>query len=120
MKTILLVDDDKLNLNLALRILSKEYKVMPAPSGKVALDIVSKKEMDLILLDVLMPEMDGFETLKEMKNIKGDALAPVVFLTADETEETKQKGIELGAKGFLKKPLETAKLLQAVSDALSE
>ena len=67
MKTILVADDDKLNLNNAMKILTPVYKVIPVPSGKMALNYLSKNIPDLILLDVLMPEMDGFEVMRQIR-----------------------------------------------------
>lgn len=114
MKTVLVVDDDKMNLNYALSILSPVYKVVPVPSGKVALNYLGKATPDLILLDVLMPEMDGMEVLREIK--KNDAWAdiPVVFLTADTRESVQEEGLVLGAAGFMKKPFEAAQMLAGV------
>ena len=67
MKTILVVDDDKMNLNNALKILSPTYKVVPVPGGKVALNYLQKGKPDLILLDVLMPDMDGFAVMEQLR-----------------------------------------------------
>ena len=67
MKTILVVDDDKLNLNNAMKILSPAYKVIPVPSGKMALNYLTKNVPDLILLDILMPDMDGFEVMRQIR-----------------------------------------------------
>ena len=67
MKTILVVDDDKMNLNNALKILSPTYKVVPVPGGKVALNYLQKGKPDLILLDVLMPDMDGFAVMEQLQ-----------------------------------------------------
>ena len=95
MKTILVVDDDKLNLNNAMEILTPVYKVIPVPSGKMALNYLSKNIPDLILLDVLMPEMDGFEVMQQIRANGEWADIPVIFLTADVSPETCEKAARL-------------------------
>ena len=104
---VIVVDDDMVNLNVAGRILSKEgIRVTALKSGQSLLDYLSEKEKpDLILLDLKMPEMDGFETyekIREMEGEKGDV--PVIFLTADENRESEAKGLSMGAMDFIKKP----------------
>lgn len=120
MKTVLVVDDDKMNLNNALSILSPAYKVVPVPSGKVALNFLKKTIPDLILLDVLMPEMDGMEVLREIKKNSEWAKIPVVFLTADTRESVQQDGLALGAAGFMKKPFEAAQMLAEVEELIGK
>ena len=120
MKTILVVDDDKLNLNNALKILSPTYKVIPVPSGKMALNYLSKNIPDLILLDVLMPEMDGFEVMREIRTHEEWIEIPVVFLTADVSPETCEKGGALGASGFMAKPLEASRMISGVEAVIGK
>lgn len=120
MKTILVVDDDKLNLNNALKILSPAYKVVPVPAGKVALNYLTKGVPDLILLDVLMPGMDGFEVMREIKANPDWASIPVIFLTADDRPETRTEGEALGAVGFMGKPLEAGVMLSGVEAVIGK
>lgn len=104
---VMVVDDDVVNLKMAGHILSKqEMRVSAVKSGKALLDFLEEHDMpDLILLDIMMPEMDGFETLQKLHAIKGrQECAPVIFLTADENEESETKGLSLGAMDFIKKP----------------
>ena len=107
---VLVVDDDIVNLKMAGRILSsKGMKVTALKSGRALLDFIAKLATDVVpdicLLDVKMPVMDGFETLKELrKQEKSDEQLPVIFLTADDTEESETKGLSLGAMDFIKKP----------------
>ena len=115
MKTILVVDDEKMNLNNALKILSPSYKVIPVVSGKVALNYLQKGKPDLILLDVLMPDMNGFRLMELLQENPDYADIPVIFLTADEREEVKNKGLELGAKGFMGKPLVAEEMLAKIA-----
>ncbi|MCR4605516.1 MAG: response regulator [Eubacterium sp.] len=106
---VIVVDDDVTNLNMAGHILSKaNMRVTALKSGKALLDYVQDKQPDLILLDIMMPEMDGFETLKTLRDREKEAgiedVIPVIFLTADENEESETKGLSLGAMDFIKKP----------------
>ena len=113
MKTILVVDDDKMNLNNALKILSPTYKVVPVPGGKVALNYLQKGKPD-----VLMPDMDGFAVMEQLQANPDYADIPVIFLTADEREEVKNKGLALGAKGFMGKPLVAEEMLAGIAAVL--
>ena len=106
---VIVVDDDVTNLKMAGHILSKgNMRVTALKSGQALLDYIEENgKPDLILLDIMMPEMDGFQTLENLRNKeKGscDDPVPVIFLTADENEETETKGLSLGAMDFIKKP----------------
>jgi putative two-component system response regulator len=120
MKTILVVDDDKLNLNNAMKILSPTYKVVPVPSGKMALNYLNKNIPDLVLLDVMMPEMDGFEVMREIRARDEWADIPVIFLTADVSPQTCEKGGALGASGFMAKPLEAVRMISGVAAVIGK
>ena len=120
MKTILVVDDDKLNLNNAMKILSPAYKVIPVPSGKTALNYLSKNIPDLILLDILMPEMDGFEVMREIRANADWTDIPVIFLTAEVGPETGEKGGARGAAGFMAKPLEKERMISGVEAVIGK
>ncbi len=101
---IVVVDDDVTNLKLAGLILSKaNMRVTALRSGRALLDFVKDNHPDLILLDIKMPDMDGFEALKELRS-GGRGDIPVVFLTADESEEIETTCLKLGAMDFIKKP----------------
>lgn len=104
---MIVVDDDVANLKMAGHILSKNnMRVTALKSGQALLDYVKENgNPDLILLDIMMPEMDGFETLEKLRESEhGKELVPVIFLTADENEESETKGLSLGAMDFIKKP----------------
>ena len=103
---VVVVDDDVTNLRMAGMILSRQHmRVTALKSGRALLDYVRDNRPDLILLDVRMPEMDGFETLRRLRQETsfGQEI-PVIFLTADENSESETKGLELGAMDFIKKP----------------
>ncbi len=103
---VIVVDDDESNLKMAGHILSKAHmRVTAMKSGQALLDYIRDKEVpDLILLDIKMPGMDGFETLDALRKLEKGKIVPVIFLTADEKEGTEVKGLSLGAMDFIKKP----------------
>ena len=104
---VIVVDDDVTNLKMAGHILSKKgMRVSALKSGQALLDFISTNDApDLILLDINMPGMDGFETLTKLRvQESGKDEIPVIFLTADENEETEMTGLSLGAMDFIKKP----------------
>ena len=103
---VIIVDDDETNIKMAGRILSKAgMRVTAMKSGESLIKYVEEKEIpDLILLDIKMPGMDGFETLSKVRQIKRAKDVPVIFLTADENDQTEAKGLAAGAMDFIKKP----------------
>ncbi|MBE5871725.1 MAG: response regulator [Lachnospiraceae bacterium] len=104
---VIVVDDDITNLKMAGHILSKAgLRVTALKSGQALLNFVVEKGMpDLVLLDIKMPGMDGFETLQKLRRLEaGKEVVPVIFLTADDNEESEMKGLSLGASDFIKKP----------------
>lgn len=112
---ILVVDDDTSNLRMASRILSAEkMRVSCLKAGEDALAFLQDNRPDLILLDVHMPGMDGFETLASIRSDHETADIPVIFLTADDDSNTETRGLEAGAKDFIKKPFVPEVLLLRV------
>ena len=103
---VVVVDDDVANLKMAGTILSRQHmRVTALRSGKALLDYVGENRPDLILLDIRMPDMDGFETLRRLKSGSSPARdIPVIFLSADENNESETKGLALGAVDFIRKP----------------
>ena len=103
-KVILVVDDTVINLTYASEVLDHMYKVIPAKSGLKALELLEKITPDLILLDIEMPQMDGYETIKKIKDNPKNANIPVIFLTAHSDKENELTGFKLGAVDFITKP----------------
>ncbi|MBT6611552.1 MAG: sigma-54-dependent Fis family transcriptional regulator, partial [Deltaproteobacteria bacterium] len=102
---ILIVDDNKENREiLSLLIGKKGYQTIVAASGKEALEIVSTRPPDLILLDIMMPEMDGFETCHRLKMMEGVAQIPVIFVTALARDKNIEKAFEAGGSDYITKP----------------
>ena len=112
-KRMLVVDDDNMNLARTKTILSKEYDVLLAESGIQALETLKYMKVDMVLLDIDMPEMDGLETFERMKGIASEI--PVFFLTASGLEEDVISAIKLGAVNYLKKPFRPQELLKRVA-----
>jgi putative two-component system response regulator len=109
---VLIVDDTPLNLKLLEATLrTQKYEVIQADSGMMALDILNKIDVDLILLDVMMPEMDGFETCRRIKGLGKTRLIPVILITGLNDHESKVKGIEAGADDFITKPPNLSELI---------
>ncbi len=105
-KTILIVDDDRMNLVTAQQFLTDEYKVVGVNSGKQAFKFLEKYTPDLILLDIFMPEIGGFEVMKVIQSDPKLKKIPVIFLTADRKAETEAQCFAVGAYDFISKPFE--------------
>ena len=112
-KRILVVDDDSMNLARTQIILGKEYDVLTAESGMDALMRLRDTKVDMVLLDIDMPEMNGIETFERMKGFAPEI--PVIFLTASGLEEDVVSAIKLGAVNYLKKPYHPQELLKRIS-----
>ncbi|MBO5153831.1 MAG: response regulator [Eubacterium sp.] len=112
---ILVVDDDAANLRMASHILTAEgMRVSCLKSGEDALRFLQENRPDLILLDIHMPGMDGFETIAAVRGNEKTADIPVIFLTADDDSETETQGLKAGAMDFIKKPFVPEVLLLRV------
>ena len=105
MKTLLVVDDSRLILETAKYVLGSEYRVVPFMAGQEALTYLKSGECDIILLDINMPEMDGFELLARIREIERCRSIPVVFLTSDSDAETETRCFREGAADFIAKPI---------------
>lgn len=103
--TVLIVDDTPDNLTLLSNLLKDKYATKVATSGATALQIVASSKVDLILLDIMMPEMDGIETCRRLKADPAGAFIPVLFLTAKSLQEDEALGRSVGAVDFLRKPV---------------
>lgn len=103
--SILIVDDTRLNIKIMTDILGSFYNLFCATSGKQALEIVASKKVDLILLDVIMPEMDGYEVCKKLKNDHHTQNIPVIFISAMTNVEDETMGLEIGAIDYIFKPV---------------
>lgn len=118
MKHILIVDDNKANLTAARASLCDIYKVTAVTSGAQALRFLEKNTCGLILLDINMPEVDGFEVMKKIRASEGCSEIPIIFLTADDAPETERRCFEAGAAGFITKPFTAPDLRSRINELL--
>lgn len=118
-KRVLVVDDDNLIL-IAMRELlgPMEYEVVTALSGAEALKAVSETKFDLLILDIVMPEMDGFQLCEKIRQTDSHKETPIIMLTAKSSDEDRRKGMEVGANLFLPKPFSPERLLAIIAEAL--
>lgn len=113
--SILIVDDVAKNIQLAANILTKaNYKVNFALDGNMAIEHASKEYFDLILLDIMMPEIDGYEVCRKLKENPQTAEIPIIFLTARTDDESMAKGFEVGGVDYITKPFNARELLARV------
>ena len=118
---ILIVDDERFNINVLNNLLKNDYKIMAAVNGKQALKAVrSDNPPNLILLDIMMPEMDGYEVCRQLKADPATKNIPVIFVTAMGQTEEETKGLELGAVDYITKPIEYDELALVISRALEK
>jgi len=117
---ILLVEDEPENqLVIGLILTTEGYNVITADRGDAALKLAVGEKPDLILLDVMMPEINGYEVLERLRSNPETAGIPVVLLTALAQEKDVEKAVEAGVNGFVAKPFEPAELISCVRAALS-
>jgi len=118
MNKILVVDDSKMNRSIARMSLEDQYHIIECDSGQKAIDLIAEEKPDLILLDVLMPEMNGFETCRLIKKNPKTKEIPVIFVTALEEILAKKEGFDIGADDYITKPYDTEELILRVSLSL--
>jgi len=116
--TILIVDDAPANIDIVKDVLSSQYNLQAAINGPIALKIIDKKKPDLILLDIMMPEMDGYEVCEHLKNNDKTKDIPVIFLTAKVDASNEMQGFKLGAVDYITKPISPLILLERVKTHL--
>lgn len=113
-QTVLIVDDVKENIDILINLLGK-YDLIPATDGKTAIDIAQEEDnIDLILLDIMMPDMDGFEVCEVLKNNRKTAHIPIIFLSAKNKQAEIQKGFEVGGVDYITKPFNPDELLSRI------
>lgn len=119
LKKILVVDDDPYIL-MSLEFLMKKngYDVMVARNGTEALDLVEKQLPDLVLLDIMMPDVDGYEICKHIKSSKKLKEAKVVFMSAKSKETDIKKGYDLGASLYITKPFSTREMMKQIKELI--
>lgn len=115
MRKILIVDDEKIMLRIASKILSKEYETLCANSGAEAVEIFRRERPDMVLSDLLMPGMDGYELHRILQEQSAEAV-PIIFMTADDSDESESRGLGVGAADYIRKPLKPDVLIGRVKN----
>ena len=118
-KKILIADDEPNIRSLVGSILSKDYVVLTASNGQEAIDIACSQEPDLILMDIMMPELDGYAACYTIKTEPATKAIPVVMLTGVGYELNKKLSQEMGASGYITKPFSSQALLDVIGRLLS-
>ena len=113
-KKIVAVDDNVENLTALKNTLKSAYDAFPCPSAQKMFTLLEHVQPDLILLDVEMPEMNGYEAAQKLKSTDKYKTIPIIFLTSMEDEASKQKGLSIGAVDFIRKPIVAPNLLQRI------
>jgi two-component system, OmpR family, alkaline phosphatase synthesis response regulator PhoP len=119
MKKILIADDEhKILMSLEYSFRKIGYEVFIARDGTEVLDLLQTITPDVILLDIMMPNLDGYSTLSEIKMMEGLAKTKVIFLSAKTNAKDIEKGLELGADAYVTKPYSIKKLIQQIEEML--
>jgi CheY-like chemotaxis protein len=122
-QNVLIVDDEKSNIDIFIGLFEEinkndKYNIITAISAKSALKIIDKRKIDLILLDIMIPEMDGFEICKIIKSKEETKNIPIVFITSKDDEESIEKGFEVGGADYITKPFKPKELIARIKNQL--
>jgi twitching motility two-component system response regulator PilG len=119
-KEILIVEDEESLLKLQrLLLTARGYEVQGVTDGKLALDRVASKKPDLVLLDIMLPEIDGFEVCRRIKGAEATRDIPVIMVSARKSREDMERGEQAGADWYITKPFKSAMLVEAVQRFLT-
>ncbi|MCL1093636.1 response regulator [Shewanella kaireitica] len=118
-QTLLVVDDTPANIDVLAGMLKDDYQIKVAKNGEIALKIAQRLPLDLILLDIMMPGIDGFEVCRRLKSDHTTRHIPIIFVTAKITAEDELKGLELGAVDYITKPFNPPIVQQRVKTQLA-
>ena len=118
--SVLIVDDVPLNILLIKKMLSQyTFQIRTANCGQAALDAIAQKMPDLLLLDLMMPGIDGFEVIRRLRAAEATKELPIIILSALNSEQDIAKGFQLGANDFINKPIIMEKLLSSVTTQIN-
>lgn len=117
--SVLIVDDESINIMALAHILGAGYIVYAAKNGQSAIKAAENYQPDLILLDILMPDMDGYETISALKSAEKTKNIPVIFITGLNTAESMEKGLGLGAADYIGKPFSASDVKMRVQNQIS-
>lgn len=114
-KTVLVVEDEESLLKLeSILLTSRGYEVIGVPHGAAALEVLGKEKIDLVLLDIMLPEIDGFEVCRRIKEDPQTRKIPVIMLTAKKSQEDLARGNEVGADWYITKPFKSTKVIETI------
>lgn len=116
---VLVVDDTEANIDMLVEALGDDYEVMVAMDGEDALEMVEEEPPDLILMDIMMPGMDGFEACEKLKSDPATSGIPVIFLTGMTDQADKDRGMKLGAIDYIFKPFDLPDVQERVKTHLT-
>ena len=122
-KTILIVDDSEINVNTLMDLLDEKYEILAALDGESALEIIEEEEhIDLILLDIMMPGLDGFEVCKRLKLNPNTNDIPIIFITSKTDEDSIENAYDIGGVDYITKPFRAREVISRITShlALSE
>jgi len=120
-KKILIVEDEESLLKLeSILLTSKGYAVNGVSNGQAALDAIAEEKPDLVLLDIMLPEMDGFEVCRRIKEAKETRHIPVIMLTAKKSREDMARGETVGADWYITKPFKSAMVIETIQRFLAK
>jgi CheY-like chemotaxis protein len=121
MHTVLLVEDNELNRDmLSRRLIRKGYRILVAEDGRQGVDLAIAQRPDLILMDLSLPVMDGWEATRLLKSLSETGHIPIIALTAHAMAGDKEKAFQAGCDDFDTKPIELSRLLEKMESALSD
>jgi len=118
-ETILIVDDTELNIETLMELLDDKYDLLASTDGEDALEIVSDEHIDLILLDIMMPGIDGYEVCQRLKRDPKTEDIPIIFITAKTDEDSIKKAYDVGAVDYITKPFRAKEVLSRVANHLA-
>jgi len=111
---ILIVDDTESNIDILMELLGDDYEIYAATDGETALEILEEEKIDLVLFDIMMPEIDGFEVCRRIRNNQRTKEIPVIFITALTDEESIEKAFDVGGNDYITKPFKPKEILARV------
>ncbi len=120
-KKILIVEDEESLLKLeSILLISKGFEVKGVPNGRAALEAVAEDKPDLVLLDIMLPEIDGFEVCRQLKSDPATRHIPVIMLTAKKSREDMVRGEKVGADWYITKPFKSAMVIETIQRFLAK
>lgn len=118
-KRILIVEDEESLLKLETILLTvKGFEVIGAYTGKMAIDKIGVEDFDLVLLDIMLPDIDGYEVCRHIRNDSRTATVPIIMLTGKKTQNDHDKGVMCGANAYLIKPFKSAMIIDEINRLL--